>query len=69
MIQIPIWLILMIIWILLSILCGIKQDRFNRENLLLNRNEQDSILAFAILLSPLWFIGAIINQVFVKKWQ
>ena len=33
------------------------------------RNDSVVILTMFIIIAPLWFIGAIIRQVFIEKWK
>lgn len=68
-INISLWIIIAIIWIFCSILCGIKQYKACEK---WDDEEEEfffTTMAGAIIFSPLWLLAAIIRQTFVQNWK
>lgn len=57
-----------LLYVCLSLLCGTKQYKALEKYS--NDDEFAKILfTFAILLSPIWIIGAFVRQVLIEDWK
>lgn len=70
---IPIWIIVVLIWGLLSILCGYKTNKhINEMNATYRRDNptnKDDILIPVILFSPFVFLYMFIVKMFFEDWD